>query len=68
MDNTMKNKILSAIIQLILGGVGFALVWIYSSWIVALGVFLIIWGNNMQMMDNIKSMLKKILTDFIDKK
>jgi len=35
-----------AILGLCLVVIGVALVWFYSGWEIALGVFLMIWGNN----------------------
>jgi len=41
---TMDRKL--AILGLCLGVAGVALVWFHSGWEIALGVFLMIWGNN----------------------
>lgn len=32
----------------VLAGSGFALLWVYGSWQIALGVFLLIWANNIE--------------------
>lgn len=46
MQRELLGVILRAIfsISLILSGIG--LIWFYSCWQVAVGVFLIVWGNN----------------------
>ena len=40
----MTRKILT----LITGFIGIALIWIYSNFLTALGVFLFVWGHNIQ--------------------
>jgi hypothetical protein len=32
---------------------GFALMWVYYDWTLALGVFLCLWGNNIMIMNNL---------------
>ena len=43
MNNT---KLIKGVISLVLGIGGFVLIGIFSSWLVALGVFLMMWSNN----------------------
>jgi succinate dehydrogenase/fumarate reductase cytochrome b subunit len=41
-----KQKLIKMIASVIIGISGFALVWIFSSFLVALGILLMIWANN----------------------
>ena len=59
--NRVLYPIISVIFQLACGIVGFTLVWIFGSWQLALGIFLLMWGNNIMLHDNVKDMFKKIL-------
>jgi hypothetical protein len=43
-----KKRIVNLIIGAVIGMSGFALVWIYSGWELALAIVLINWGNNIE--------------------
>ena len=44
----------------IIGIVGFWLIIVYGSWLLALGVFLVIWGNNMNNLSQLMDIKKNI--------
>ena len=44
----MKDSIVLAAVGVALGGVGFGLLWGAAGWAPALGVFLVLFGNNIQ--------------------
>ena len=44
----MRNKIILMCMALILIITGFILIGLYSNWMVALGIFLFLWGNNIE--------------------
>jgi acetyltransferase-like isoleucine patch superfamily enzyme len=59
-----KVRLYSSLLAFLLGIAGFALLWVYASWQISLGAFLVIWGDNINTNMNINSKIKKALIRF----
>lgn len=57
----MSSKTL---LSLILGITGLVLIGIYTHWLVVLGVFLVLWGNNISNNDMLQTEINKVLKKY----
>jgi len=53
----MKSKLIRCITGCAIGLVGITLVWLAAGWMAAIGVFLMIWGNNVERRNDIEEIV-----------
>jgi len=63
-DKKLGWNLFAHLLALTLGISGFALLWVYVSWQASLGVFLVLWGDNINANNSVDSKIKKAFIRF----